>query len=286
MSVVKSFPKDPVARVPSTQAQTAAPRPRRSFLSDIRIDYGPADLFGPLFLKADDELRERGVTLSFEPLEALVEVNRQNKDSWLPLFPLFDPALSGIGPDRSFALLGRNASGKVVTCQAVCLMLLTQRTMKQQLEGLNFFYHDPVRQRAPGEAIIVTAPSAETLVGRAAFSGAVWYHPDYRKRGMVDIFGRAVRACAYTRWNPDIVFSFMGEANVASKVAARAGYRNVEWDITLVNSPVVRGGSLRLALIWSTAAEELEFYRSYLAGGDAQIDRVVQDRPANQKLAL
>ena len=47
------------------------PTPRRKFLSDIVIDYGPVDVLGRLFLKCDTELVEKGVELSFATLEEI-----------------------------------------------------------------------------------------------------------------------------------------------------------------------------------------------------------------------
>ena len=44
----------------------------RSLLDGITLDYGPADLLGRFFLKADAALRARGILLSFATLDELV----------------------------------------------------------------------------------------------------------------------------------------------------------------------------------------------------------------------
>lgn len=48
----------------------------------------------------------------------LVEVNEQNRDSWLPLFPTYDVRYNSIGPDEAFCIMGRDGHGKVVATHA------------------------------------------------------------------------------------------------------------------------------------------------------------------------
>ena len=87
------------ARARAVQAPVRAPP--LPLLSDITVEHGPVDLLGRFFLKADTAARQRGVTLSFAPMQELVEVNERNRDTWRPLLPLFDPACGGITPDNS-----------------------------------------------------------------------------------------------------------------------------------------------------------------------------------------
>ena len=58
--------------------------PRKSLLSDVVIDYGPAEILGRLFLKCDTQLRACGVNVSLASFDELAAVNRVNRDSWLP----------------------------------------------------------------------------------------------------------------------------------------------------------------------------------------------------------
>ena len=55
---------------------------------------------------------ESAVSAAFEPVERLLEVNRQNRDSWRPLFPVFDTEIGGFSEDNGFACLGSNAEGE------------------------------------------------------------------------------------------------------------------------------------------------------------------------------
>jgi hypothetical protein len=65
-----------------------------SFLTAVQIEHGPVDLIGRFLQYADAVNRKQGVVLSFATLEELQEVNERNRDSWKPLFPVFNPKLN------------------------------------------------------------------------------------------------------------------------------------------------------------------------------------------------
>lgn len=257
---------DDLARtdIASPEPRTSAPR---SFLADVVIDFGPRDVLARLFLKADTELRRLGVTLSIAGLDELVAVNRQHGDSWRPILPLFDPAFGGIDERNAFAVLGRNAAGEVVTAQACRLYDLTAHSLKEEIESLRVFYANPARSKLPGEAMLVTAPSAATTYGRCVFSGGAWYRPDYRRKGVIHAVAPAIRALAYTRWQSDFVFSFMVEELVAAGTAARARFPHVERHVIMIDTPVYRGQSLPVTLVWTNAEEQLAHFREYTYPG-------------------
>lgn len=257
----------------------SGPRVRlgREFLSQVTIDYGPAELLGRLFLRWDTDLRKRGISLHFAPVESLMEVNRQNSDSWRPLVPIFDAEIGGFSEENGFCLLGRNQSGEIIAAQAARLYTLTDRTFKEESESLRLFYADPAKTAAPGEQCIVTAKSASKFTGRIVYSGAVWYRPDYRKQGLTSILPRLTKAYAFTKWYTDITLSFMIDDVVQQGTAARAGYPHVEWDVYLKNTPL---GDHKGALIWANAQELINYFASYLGEADPQVDAIVYNRAA------
>jgi hypothetical protein len=57
--------------------------------------------------------------------------------------------------------------------------------------------------KRPGERCLVTAPATRRIRGRVVFSGAAWYRPDYRGRGLSAILPRVGKAYALARWSPD-----------------------------------------------------------------------------------
>ena len=141
--------------------------PLRPLLSDITVEHGPADLLGRFFLKADTAARQRGITLSFAPMQDLVEVNRRNRETWRPLLPLFDPASGGITDDNSFCILGRNAKGEVVATQAARLYDWADTSFHEEAASLRLFYADPARLKSEREQVEVTAPAAQAAHRRA-----------------------------------------------------------------------------------------------------------------------
>ncbi len=254
----------------------------QNFLADVRIDHGPRQLLSRLFLRGDTMLRERGINLQFAPIEVLTEVNQQNLDSWPPLFAVFSPELGGINNTNSFALIGRNASGKIIAAQAARFYDIGERTFREETESLSLYYPDPERQRLPGESCTITAPAAEAITGQFIYSGAVWYHPEYRKQGLTSILPRLTKALSLTKWGSDVTLSFMVDKVVAGGTAQRAGYRHVEWEILLRNSLF---GDARLALIWSNAEELVDYFSGLLTPPEAKVDAVVDQRTTHNNTA-
>jgi len=262
--------------------------PHRSFLSDVVIDYGPRDVLGRLFLKADTELRKRGIFLSFAEFDELVAVNKANSDSWAPVVPLFDPAVADLSKTNSFAMVGRNSHGEPVCATAGRQYDLSGTTLKAEVESLRFFYRDPDAKRVDGETVEITAPAAATMSGRPAYVGATWYHPSMRGKGVMSVLSTLTRALPITRWQCDRVLTFMSRALITAGVAANCHCPNVEWDVTLTNTPVARGSVYRGALIWGDEDYLLQVLRDFTSSGraDAKVDGLVDDRTANEKRAV
>ena len=254
----------------------------RPLLSDIMVEHGPIDLLGRLFLKADTSARKRGVTLSFAPMQDLMDVNRANPETWRPLLPLFDPACGGITDDNSFCILGHNAKGEVVATQAARLYDWADTSFHHEASSLRLFYADPERLKSEHERVDVTAPAARQISGAVIFAGGIWYRPDHRGRGLPYILPWLSRAYAYTRWRHDFSISIMAEEVYARGMARRSGYTKVDWEVWLRHTPVDREGEIRCALVYMEADELLAGVADFLARFDAQVDAGVGDRRAQQ----
>lgn len=269
-----TLPKPAIGKVASALER------RRNFLSEVVIDFGPRDMLSRLFLKADTELRQVGIELSFAPLEALVELNaRVKRESWRPLVQILDPRLGTYTADNGFCLLGRNSEGDVVAVQAVRMYDFGPSNYKAETESLRLWYSDPEGMRRPGEACPVSAPSANQMTGRALFSGGVWFRPDYRGKGVTYSLGRIAKALAHTRWAADTTFAMMAEDVFAGGTWKRAGFKHAEWSVDFTNTQF---GTFRMALLWLTAQEQMDYFRSFLTAPETQIDAVVENRAANQ----
>ncbi len=270
---------EPITK-PSIGGKASALERRRNFLSEVAIDFGPRDLLSRLFLAADTEMRRVGIDLHFAPIEALVELNaRTDRKSWRPLVQIFDPRLGQYNASNGFCMLGRNVDGEVVAVQAARLYDFGASNFKEQAESLKLWYTDPERMRRPGESCPVSAPSADKLTGRALFSGAVWFRPDYRGKGVTYSLGRIVKAYAHTLWAADNSFAMMSEDVYARGTAKRAGFPHAEWSVDFNNTQY---GTFRMALLWISAQEQLSYFQSYLDARKSEVDAGIEDRAANQ----
>lgn len=241
----------------STIAQHASP-----LLSKLTIDHGPADLLDCFFQLADAEARARGVILSFAEMAELIEVNKQNRDSWLPLFPTYDIRCNTIGPDEAFCVLGRDLCGKAVAAHAGRLFDLKSSNFHDLAQSLHLMYEDPDKSKRPGETCTVTAKTARLIAGRVVFSGAAWYHPDYRGKQLSRIVPILSRAYAFTHWNMDYLVAMMSEGVVKGGMTERTGYTNIDWDICVTNSPL---GNVRFAFMWMEQRQLLEDVDKFVA---------------------
>jgi hypothetical protein len=224
-------------------------------LAHLAMRYGPLELLGNFFRCADTAARMRGVTLSFAPMAELVVVNEQNRDSWLPLFPTYDIRHNTIAPDEAFCILGRDRDGKVVAAHSGRLFELGCSSFHDLVQSMRLMYEDPERSTRRGETCEVTAEATRSIRGRVVFSGAAWYHPDYRGKQLSTIVPILSRAYAFTRWKPDYLVAMMSDEVVRGGMTRRTGYTNIDWAIRVSNSPL---GNVRFAFMWMEPPQLLE----------------------------
>ena len=239
-----------------------------SFLDSIIIEHGPIALLGQLFLKAMTELGKNNLRLARISPEELARVNSANRDSWRPLLPTFDPQFSRLDDGNAICIAVEDTNGRIVGTHAVRLFDWTQTSFGDELTSYRLLYADPASMKLENEACSVTAPSASRLAGRVAFSGAAWYHPDYRKFGLSKIVPRVGKALALSTWGIERIVGIMAEEIHRQGFAPRFGYHGVDWDLVLTGSRV---GTLRFALIW-IERPNLEDYLSQYVGARTEVD--------------
>ena len=134
----------------------------------------------------------------------------------------------------------------------------------------------------------VSSPVARETRGKAVFSGAAWVHPDWRKLNLIDPAAPIVRGLGLTRWMPDLTFSFMVPELVKNGTAKR-WFMNVDWGITMVNTPVKRHGTINAAMSWTNPKLMLEHFNAFAEGRsaarDSQVDGGIVEGAADKKLA-
>ena len=248
----------------------------RSFIDRVTVDFGPSELLGPFFIEADAAARRAGVFLTIGDFSELVAVNRANRDSWVPVIPLFDPHNGPLPQERAFCLIGRNAAGEAVATHAVRLYDWERTSFTEEAESLRLFYADPVGMKLPNETCRVSAAAARDVTGRVAYSGAAWVRPDYRGRSLALVVPRLAKAYAFTRWRPDFIVSWMTEATYKRGLIDHVGYTTVDWDVQLRNSFI---GDLRFAFLSMREGCLLDYVRDF-STCMAQVDRGIGARRA------
>jgi hypothetical protein len=254
--------------------------PVSGFLSEIVVDHGPAELLGPFFVQAEEQARQRGVQLSFAPLDALREANEQNRDSWRPLIPIFDSRHGGFNSETGFCILGRNSAGDIVATQAARLYRFDDATFYDSIASMELLYSNPSDYQARGERWHVeddAITATKAISGATAFSGASWYRPDFRGRFLSTVLPRISRSLAYTRWNTKFTTSMMAEGVVKGGFAQKCGYTNIAWQIRTEQSAL---GDVRFAFVWMTADQLLADLRDFSDSTFTKIDAGVDRRTA------
>jgi hypothetical protein len=242
-------------------------------LTKLTLEHGPIPLLGRFFAIAVRDAAEAGLTVEFGTLEDVVAVNRANRDNWRPLAPVFDPAHGLIHDGNAFAILGRDAAGDIVAVHCAHHYEIAS-SLEDEIVSQRLFYADPGSMQQPGEAYRVLAPTARRISGSVTYSGAAWYRPDWRSRGLSRIFPRLGKACALTRWNSDWIVSVMAPETFERGMAPKFGYTVIEHKIEFINTPL---GTVDLAFLAMDQDDLIDYLAQYLSGRDAQIDRRVAD---------
>lgn len=252
-----------------------------TFIERLNFTYGPEELLARFFFKAVNAAADRGVFLEFGTFSDLLEANKANPDSWMPLTTTFQEELGGVTHETGIVFLGRNASGEIVATQAVRMFDWTRTNFKDEAESLRFFYSNPERDKAPNESCMITAPEAAQVRGRVALGGGIWYRPDFRRLQLGEIIPRMARAYAFTLWNCDSLIATITQTNVAKSFDKRAGYRDVTPNsMVMRNSHTVPDGDLHLALARMTPMQLIDDMVSFLVDFDMEGEKRIAQRRA------
>lgn len=198
---------------------------RPTLFSQIELRHGDLGLVGRTILAAEQLTRSLSVTLRFVTAAEFLAINQANRATWLPLGSMFNSRFSALEAQNSFFIVGDNARGEPVACQACQFFDWQDTTFKDECESLRFWYADPATQKKQGETSKVSALAARGTAGRVAYSGAAWYRPDYRGKELVEYLPRLARAYGRSLWDTDVTITLMAENNVKKGVFPRNGYK-------------------------------------------------------------
>lgn len=231
--------------------------PRR-LLDQITLLHGPHDLLSRYFLIADQAARDCGVRLRLRSdFDALMELNRENRDTWPAMPPICDPAHSNLRIDSAFWLEGVDDRGETVVTHAARLFDFARTNVVNEIRSLRVYYEDPAPHIAAGEAVDVSeATSATAVRGPAMYGGAVWVRPEWRRHGLTKIIPRISRAYAYTRWGTAFTWGFV-EPKMHDFGLSRA-YGPYHATDRIVMRLAFRKGNTPAVLLWMTSGTMLD----------------------------
>jgi hypothetical protein len=234
------------------------------------------------FHLAVSQARDLGVRLHFRTdFERLRAVNRANRDSWVELFPVFDPSKSDLAASPAIWIEGIDERGETVSTHAARFFRWRNTTLLDEARSLRLFYKDPVPHRAAGDYAIVPDSPGARITGDTACVGALWVKPDYRSVGLIKVTARVCKAFACLRWRAAVCWAFCDPAHFVSGVARAFGPVAAEDGVTL------RLGTLNLpaVLTYQDRASVLDEIASALRHGEIESSRLTETTLMNTSFA-
>jgi hypothetical protein len=189
---------------------------------------------GRFFRVAAAQASDLGVRLrlmtDFEKLRA---VNRENRDSWPELFPIFDPTKSDLAADSAIWIEGLNDRGETISTHAARFFRWRGTTLLDEARSLRLFYKDPTPHAAAGDYAVLPDSPGVGISGATACIGALWVKPAYRSAGLIKITARLCKAYACRNWDAAVCWAFCDPAHFASGVARAFGPVEAEEGVAL-----------------------------------------------------
>jgi len=251
----------------------------RPLLDEIVLDHGPLERLSRCLLAGDALARQHGISLSFESLDTLLEVNERHRDSWLPITPTYDPRVWRGDEHNAFAIVGRDTAGDIVTTHATRVFHWSSDTnFGNEANALRIFYRNPETDANPGEGCHVTAQSAFKVTGRVALGGGIWIRPDFRGSRLTQIMGRMGRAYVIGKYDITHHTAVMTETVYNRGLWRISGYPRVDHWLEWRNSRLAE--NVRLGFLEATIPEILDDIEATLVGG---ADRRDGTSPAAQR---
>lgn len=261
----------------STTRSQSGTVPTPSLLASVTIDHGPEDLLAPVFLRVEYAIRQLGVQLKFRSLRELAATNAVNRDSWAPLFPIYDPTYWGDDGQDTFCLVAEEPNGRAVATLAVRFYDWPTSNLADEAVSLRLFgLSRPAASRCE-----VSAVGARAVSGKVALAGAVWIHPDWRKHPrLMMLMPRFARALCIARRDIDHYTLLMTEAVYRGGLTRKTGMGNVDWSVDIYGCSM---GDLRLALLRMNRTELHDDLSRCLVELGTQVDQRVIAHGADQQ---
>jgi hypothetical protein len=258
-------------------APTAARATKQPLIDDLVLDHGPVPLLGRFVLGVVDRALEHGITLEFATAAELADANKQNSASWLKLIPMYDADYNDLSTENFIGVIGRDATGDVVTANAIRLYDWCGTSLNEEATSLRFMYANP-RDRRQGETCGLTAAvPTDAVTGLSAFSGAAWVRPTHRGLGLTECLPLLIKALGLSAWNPDVIFGIMAQTVHQRGFSRRFGFSHEAWELQWTNSP---HGTQSAAVLWADQAFVLSDVIAFTSRHSAKVQGGLVQRNA------
>lgn len=195
----------------------------RKLTEQIELKQEPRGLFGRHFLRLEEALAEREVTVQLCPLSDLWQVHDRSPQSWNGMPPMLDTRIAEIADDHAICMLFRDRHGEIVAANASKFVDLGGKSLTEACEDLTFFFGANAPLQRARHRCAMTAPSAREVRGRVAYPGGMWIRPELRRSGLLDIVLDLCRLYGPSQWGCDFEFG-LGAGRVFARPEIRARY--------------------------------------------------------------
>jgi hypothetical protein len=200
---------------------------RRTFVDELKIMHEPRGRLSRYFLKAERDLKQKGIAASFIGPDELYKINEDNLSSWAKLMPVLDGRINDIAADDLITIAAYDTNNTVVSTISVRRMDIVT-SVKEEMESLRFFYSKSAVAKRLTDRFILTAPSAKGLRGNIFYLGGLWVRPDQRHNSLPVTMTRIIRYLALARWNPDYEIGIATNAFLRPNVAKIYAFQTTE----------------------------------------------------------
>lgn len=241
-----------------------------SFRDNLRIRHEPRELLGRYFRALDREARRRAIEFQLVSPIDLVAVHDAYADSWNGFSPVFDPGKTTITEDDYASILGFDRHGRPAVAHACRLFDFGDRSVKDALEDLTFWYGDRAHQWRAATRCVVTAPSAARLTGRMLYVGAFWVRPDLRSQIAGQTMQELSRCYGLAQWDFEHIVTFGSDALLRPELQQRYGFDGYEDAFDIVTGDGQQFGGI---FLWQTRESQVRRLASLIDGFESQAAR-------------